>query len=101
MVSPGEVRAALADGAIPIDVRTEKEFAAGHLEGARNIAVDAADFEQKLSPLDPEAGYVVYCASGRRAASAIERMESAGFTDLLNGGGYDDLVADGLAPSAG
>lgn len=82
----------IADGASSIDVRTRAEFDAGHLDGAINIDVQEADFEKRVSELPREASYVVYCASGRRATGAVERMVELGFTDVVNGGGYDDLT---------
>ena len=96
VVSPAVAREALADGGRTIDVRTPEEYARGHLEGAQNINLEASDFEKTVSALDPEASYVVYCASGRRAALAIDRMESAGLTDVVNAGGYDALIKAGL-----
>ena len=99
VVSPTVAREALADGGVSIDVRTSMEFAKGHLQGAQNINVEAIDFKERVSTLDPKASYVVYCASGRRAALAIDRMESAGFTDVVNAGGYDALIKAGLPAS--
>jgi rhodanese-related sulfurtransferase len=78
-----------------IDVRTPQEFAAGHLEGARNVDVEAADFASKIASLDKGAPYLVYCHSGRRSAIAAAQMATAGFTDIVDGGAMADLVAAG------
>ena len=78
-----------------IDVRTADEFAAGHIAGAQNIDVEAADFASKISTLDKTTPYLVYCRSGRRSAIAAEQMAKAGFTDIVDGGGMADLVAAG------
>ncbi|MBS45429.1 MAG: sulfurtransferase [Nocardioides sp.] len=96
IVSPDVVEERLAAGATAIDVRTPEEVAAGALPGAITIDVQSADFDARVAELDPEASYVVYCRSGNRSAAAIERMVDLGFTDLVNGGGYDDLVAAGV-----
>ena len=74
-----------ADTAL-IDVRTPAEFATGHLDGAINIDVQSADFEDRIAQLDPSGDFVVYCRSGNRSGQAITRMESLGFTNLVNGG---------------
>jgi len=76
-----------------LDVRTPAEFASGHLDGAINIDVQAADFEARVSELDPNADYVVYCRSGNRSAAAIDRMADLGFTSLVDGGGVDQAAA--------
>ena len=78
-----------------IDVRTPDEYAAGHLAGAQNIDVEAADFASRISSLDKETPYLLYCRSGRRSAIAAEQMAKAGFTDIVDGGGMADLVAAG------
>jgi phage shock protein E len=78
-----------------IDVRTAEEFAAGHIAGAQNIDVEAADFSSKISTLDKKTPYLLYCRSGRRSAIAAEQMAKAGFTDIVDGGGMADLVAAG------
>ncbi|MFD4470048.1 rhodanese-like domain-containing protein [Rhodococcus sp. NPDC058505] len=72
-----------------IDVRTPAEFAAGHLDGARNIDLQSAAFDSSIAALDPDAAYLVYCRSGSRSAQAVARMEAAGFTRLTDAGGLD------------
>ena len=85
----------MLDSRIVIDVRTPAEYAAGHVAGAQNIDVEAGDFAAKISTLDKEASYLLYCRSGRRSAIAAEEMAKAGFTDVVDGGGLADLVAAG------
>ena len=51
-----------------IDVRTPEEYAEGHLQGAENIDVKAADFDEKTK--DITGAVVVYCRSGRRSREA-------------------------------
>ncbi|MDO9590965.1 MAG: rhodanese-like domain-containing protein, partial [Microcella sp.] len=58
---------ALEPGTIVIDVRTPAEFASGHLEGAINIDVQSADFDSRISELDADGTYFVYCRSGNRS----------------------------------
>lgn len=92
-----EARDLVDDGAVLIDVRNADEFTAGHVEGAQLIPLESGDFDAGVEPLDREATYVVYCASGRRAAIAVARMAELGFTDVHNAGGLDD-VADIVGP---
>lgn len=97
VVPAAEAVAAIEDGAKVIDVRTPEEYDAGHLPGARNIDVSADDFESRIEALDPTESYVVYCRTGNRSAAAVRTMLDAGFDDVVNGGGYDDLVSAGAA----
>ena len=78
-----------------IDVRTPAEYAAGHIAGAQNIDVEAADFGSKIAALDKTAPYLVYCHSGRRSGIAATQMAAAGFTNIVDGGAMADLVAAG------
>lgn len=85
----------MLDSRVVIDVRTPAEYAAGHIAGAENIDVEAADFGSKIASLDKKAPYLVYCHSGRRSGVAAAQMASAGFTDIVDGGAMADLVAAG------
>jgi rhodanese-related sulfurtransferase len=84
----------LADRVV-IDVRTPAEFEEGHVSGALNIDVEAADFDTRIGELDKDGAYLVYCRSGRRSAIAAERMAAAGFSDIADAGGVVDLAAAG------
>ena len=84
-------RTAIADGATVIDVRTPSEYAAGTIEGALNIDVQAADFADRVGELPKDDTYVVYCRSGNRSAAAIDIMKDLGFTSLIDGGAYTSL----------
>ncbi len=74
--------------AILVDVRTPEEFAEGNITGAQNIDFNAPDFEQKISALDKNKTYFVYCKAGTRSAKAVSKMSALGFTSLycLDGG---------------
>jgi phage shock protein E len=74
-----------------LDVRTPDEFAAGHLPGARNVPVQADQFEGAVARLNRNGAYLVHCQAGvpgGRAEQALQRLEELGFTGLhhLEGG---------------
>lgn len=77
-----------------LDVRTEEEHAAFHLEGAQSMNYLGDGFLDKMEAMDPTAHYLVYCRSGRRSVRACTLMKNAGFTNLihLDGGlnAYDE-----------
>lgn len=72
-----------------IDVRTPEEFADGHLKGATNIDFNGPDFAEKISELNKDGEYTLYCRSGRRSGLALEAMKAAGFTKVTNAGGVE------------
>lgn len=90
-VSPQAAWNLINAGAEVVDVRTPEEFAAGHLAMAKNI-----DYEEILSHLkelnsDKSKPIVLYCGSGFRAGKAQKALQTAGYTSVVNAGGYDEL----------
>ena len=67
-----------------LDVRTEKEFKAGHIPGAMNMDVNAPDFEAKAGQLDKSKTYLVHCVVGHRSEMACGRLAKAGFTNVYD-----------------
>ncbi|WP_019614665.1 rhodanese-like domain-containing protein [Psychromonas ossibalaenae] len=72
---------------ILLDVRTENEFAQGHIQGAVNIPYDQLVNQIKKLKSYKEQEIVIYCRSGRRAQVAAEVLKNKGFKHLsdLNG----------------
>jgi len=68
---------------VVLDVRTQKEFDAGHIAGAKHLDFNSPDFDKELGRLDKNKVYLVHCASGRRSALACEKMQRAGFQALI------------------
>lgn len=74
---------------VVLDVRTQKEYDAGHIPGAVLIDFNAPDFEKKVAALDKDKTYLVHCASGNRSARASGKMSSLKFKSVHNlEGGY-------------
>jgi len=65
-----------------LDVRTDEEFAVGHIEGAENIDVKSESFKDEVGKLDKSKTYIVHCRTGRRSETAVKVMEEMGFTDI-------------------
>ena len=79
-----------------IDVRSAEEFNAGHLQDAVNIPHDKIIEGVKAIGSDKDAPINLYCRSGRRAEAALTELKNAGYTNVTNHGGYEDLVKKGL-----
>lgn len=78
------------EGALILDVRSKGEFAGGHIKGAVNLPVDA--LRNNLPKLkDKNQPIITCCASGMRSASAKSILQSNGFTQVYNGGGWSSL----------
>jgi rhodanese-related sulfurtransferase len=100
-------------GAVYIDVRTEREFSAGHPAGAVNIPVafpDPArgmvinpDFVAVVEKHFPkEKKIVVGCQAGPRSNAAAGLLQKAGYEDIANViggfGGMRDAMGNVVAP---
>ncbi len=72
---------------ILIDVRTPKEFNQGHYKGAINFDLNLM-MQGELPNLPKDAKIEVYCRGGGRAEAAKQILNSAGFNDAENIGGY-------------
>lgn len=77
-----------------VDVRSAHEFAAGHIEGARNLP--APDLRDRWRELDPGRPTYLTCSSGNRSSLAASILEPHGFTALFNvAGGMTGYSAAG------
>lgn len=84
---------AVDQGAVLIDVRSDAEFASGHLEGALQIVhTDIVDGVARLD-LAKDTPIVLYCRSGNRSGIATRALEAEGYTRVTNAGAYTDLAA--------
>lgn len=72
---------------VVLDVRTPAEFSSGAIEGAVNIDVNSSDFAAGIAKLDKTKHYALYCRSGNRSATAMKRMQDAGFSFVYHLGG--------------
>ena len=69
---------------VVLDVRTEKEFNAGHIPGAVNLDFNDPDFAKKVEALDKSKTYLVHCAGGVRSAKACTIMDKVAFKSVVN-----------------
>lgn len=79
-------------GAMLIDVRSEAEHASGHIFGSLNIPLPSLIGKISTLPKDKTVPIIVYCASGMRSGSAATVLQTGGYTNVTNGGGYGALA---------
>ena len=73
-----------------LDVRTEEEFAQGHIPGAILIPDYEIREEAESSLPDKDALILVYCRSGRRCKNAAQILLELGYTNIREFGGIID-----------
>lgn len=67
-----------------IDVRTKKEFESGHIASAINMDYYADDFQKQLTSLPKDKPLLIYCLSGSRSNSAVEKLHGMGYTNVYH-----------------
>lgn len=78
-----------------IDVRTNAEFAAGHIDGAILMPLDTLPATYRRIPKGVK--LVVYCRSGHRSAQAVSFLRGVGYDKAVSlNGGY--LAWSGAKP---
>lgn len=79
---------------ILLDVREQKEYEAGHIEGAVLIPYGSIGELAENALPDRDRTILVYCRSGRRSAIAAEELAKLGYTDVRDFGGIIDWPYD-------
>ena len=67
-----------------IDVRTSREFQAGHLPDAMLIDFYAKNFVERVKALDKDTTYLLYCRTGNRSGQTLKLMRNLGFKAAYN-----------------
>lgn len=76
-------------GAFLVDVRSPSEYATEHAPNTINIPLD--QIQQQLSKFKGKKDIVVFCRSGMRSGQAKSILEQNGFTNVVNGGTWNDI----------
>ena len=84
-LSPKQFHTALNKNSVQlIDVRTPKEYNAGHIKNAVNVDFFSNDFTNKINNLNKEQPVYIYCRSGKRSKKSAFEFQKAGFTKIYN-----------------
>jgi phage shock protein E len=74
---------------VVIDVRTEQEFQAGHIDGA--LLMPHEQIAQKIASakISKDDHVILYCRSGRRSGLALDTLKALGFSHAENYGSLE------------
>ena len=91
-ITPATVKERLDKGEklIVVDVRTQDEYASGHI--AKSLLLPYDEIEKKAANLLPDksGAIIVYCRSGNRSKIAAETLIKLGYTNVADMGGISD-----------
>ncbi|MFC5411771.1 rhodanese-like domain-containing protein [Larkinella bovis] len=80
-----------------LDVRKESEFLSEHVIGAENIPLDGIN--NRLSEIDHDKKYLVYCAGGYRSMIFNSMLRARGFDNLIDvQGGFKAIKEKAALP---
>jgi rhodanese-related sulfurtransferase len=81
---------------ILVDIRTEAEYEAGHIQGAQWLPRGKVEFYIQDLIKEPDTKIVLYCRSGGRSALTTIAMKNMGYTNVVDlGGGFKEWVSQG------
>jgi phage shock protein E len=84
-----ELQKIINDDGFLVDVRTPSEYSEGNVKGSINIPLDKIPSE--LAKFKNKKHIVVFCRSGSRSSQAKIVLEINGFTNVINGGTWNDI----------
>ncbi|MGB0432237.1 MAG: rhodanese-like domain-containing protein, partial [Bacteroidia bacterium] len=94
-VSVSELEAKLnAEELTIVDVRKPTEFAAEHVEGAKNVALDY--LSENLSEIDKSVTNYLHCAGGYRSLIAASILQARGYNVINVEGGFSAIVESNI-----
>jgi phage shock protein E len=77
------------NGAVLLDVRSEREYELGTLNGAINIPHNV--LAKRIDELDKTQTYITFCSQGVRSIKAKRTLRMKGLLQSYNGGAIHDL----------
>ena len=77
-----------------VDVRTQEEYASGHIPGALLLPVDQVKELAGVQLPDKERAVVVYCRSGIRSANAASELKKLGYRKIYDFGAVGKWQGD-------
>lgn len=90
-----QLSTATATAPTVVDVRSEKEWAAGHIPGSRNFPLN--HLRDRATEIDKDRPVVVHCEGGYRSAIAASVLAQVGRADVLDMvGGFKAWAASKL-----
>jgi phage shock protein E len=83
--------AALKEGKLAMDVRSQTDYDAGTVLNAVRVDEVRLVNQMKLVMTDRNAAFVIFSSSNEKAGRAQDKLRQAGYFSVINGGNYEEL----------
>jgi rhodanese-related sulfurtransferase len=80
-----------------LDVRTQREYDAGHIPGSVWMERGIVEFRMARMVRDPDTEILVYCAVGNRSALVVKALREIGYRNVKAHTGFTAWVTEGNA----
>lgn len=71
-------------GAVLVDVREDREWAAGHARGAVHLGKGVIERDVEKAIPDKDAEIILYCGGGFRSALTADSLQRMGYSGVLS-----------------
>lgn len=85
-----EIKEAIKNGALLVDVRSQMEFRMGTAPKAINIPLE--NLSNQINKLKDKEPIVLFCRSGNRSGMAVRMLQNQGFEKVYNGGTWQGVT---------
>ena len=83
-------------GAHLVDIREDREWALGHVAGARHLGKGVLERDVESAIPDKEAEIILYCGGGYRSVLAADMLQKMGYRNVASmAGGWRQWVEAG------
>lgn len=83
--------AALKEGKLAVDVRSQTDYDAGTVLNAVRVEEGRLVNQMKQVLNDRNVVFVVFSSSNEKASKAQDKLNRAGYYSVINGGNYEEL----------
>ncbi|RRV07301.1 rhodanese-like domain-containing protein [Pseudomonas sp. v388] len=83
--------AALKEGRVAMDIRSQTDYDAGTVLNAVRVDEVRLVNQMKLVLNDRNASFVIFSSTNEKASKAQDKLRSAGYFSVINGGNYEEL----------
>jgi phage shock protein E len=83
--------AALKEGRLAMDIRSQTDYDAGTVLNAVRVDEVRLVNQMKLVLNDRNASFVIFSSTNEKANKAQDKLQRAGYYSVINGGNYEEL----------